>query len=155
MITEHEIDLCVEKFSSDEEKMTLSFIGDNQDFLSYIKSEINPLLKEEERKVFLFISTIVFHSFLINENYSAEFNQDIFDSKDEENWGFRDKQTSFDKTKDIYFENYGQEDLLAFVEDILTDEEEENSYSDAGKEIVFINCKSYIDTLSESNINHS
>ena len=85
-----------------------------------------------------------------------DFDIEDFDANDEINWGQRDKSTSFEKSKDILFEDYEEEDLLAFIEDLITndeneDENEDEEISDVGKEIIFLNAKSYIDTLTDTN----
>jgi hypothetical protein len=57
---------------------------------------------------------------------------------------FRDRMTPF-------FEGYDQEDLLAFVEDSLTEDEEdtENVVTKEGREPMFVALKSVIDALTK------
>ena len=47
---------------------------------------------------------------------------------------------------DVFFENYQQEDLLAFVEDSLIDDEDE-IVTKVGREPMFVALKSIIDCL--------
>ena len=48
---------------------------------------------------------------------------------------------------DIFFENYSQEDLLAFVEDNLV-EDEDSLVTKEGREPMFVALKSVIDILT-------
>ncbi|MFT5382917.1 MAG: hypothetical protein ACI81W_000313, partial [Saprospiraceae bacterium] len=57
--------------------------------------------------------------------------------------GFRDKL-------DVFFENTSQEDLLAFVEDALVQDEEDDMISPEGREYVFITLKTIIDCLDQA-----
>ena len=47
---------------------------------------------------------------------------------------------------DAFFKNYSEEDLLAFVEDILV-EDEDQELTTVGKEIILICSKSLIDLM--------
>ena len=51
-------------------------------------------------------------------------------------------------TMDAFFKNYSEEDLLAFVEDILV-EDDDQELTTVGKEIILICSKSLIDLLQD------
>lgn len=149
MITEKLIEANFEKVTQFDESNIDPFIEEQDEFLSYIKSEIAPNLIDEELKLFLFCISVIYNS--VRENNGGNeviFDIEMFEKNDELNWGKRDKSTSFEKSKDLLFEKYPEEDLLAFVEDIITEDDDEN-LSDVGKEIIFLNAKSYIDTLRD------
>lgn len=153
MITEKQIEVNLEKVNQFDDINLDPFIEEQSEFLSYIKSEIAPSLLEEELKLFLFCISVIYNSIREeNDNNELTFEIEEFETNDELNWGQRDKSTSFEKSKDLLFENYTEEDLLAFVEDLIADDEDEQ-LSDVGKEIIFLNAKSYIDTLVKLNLN--
>ena len=47
---------------------------------------------------------------------------------------------------DSFFKDYPQEDLLALVEDSIQ-QDEDNIVTPVGREIIFVACKSIIDTI--------
>ena len=157
MITEQQIENNIEKVNQFDENNIDPFIEEQEDFLSYIKSEIAPSLLDHELRIFMFCISVIYNSIREeNDNEKLDFDIEDFDANDEINWGQRDKSTSFEKSKDILFEDYEEEDLLAFIEDLITNDENEDAnedeeISDVGKEIIFLNAKSYIDTLTDTN----
>lgn len=124
------------------------FVTEQEAFLSYIKSEIAPSLLEDELQLFLFCISVIYNAVKVSSSDPIEFDIEEFENYDELNWGARDKSITFEKSKDLLFKNYQEEDLLAFVEDLLIDDDE-SQLTDVGKEIIFLNAKSYIDTLCE------
>ena len=144
----------MKKYQFDETNVD-PFIEEQEDFLSYIKSEIAPSLLDHELKIFMFCISVIYNSVREeNDNRALAFDIEDFDANDEINWGQRDKSTSFEKSKDILFEDYEEEDLLAFIEDLIANDDtegEDEEISDVGKEIIFLNAKSYIDTLTDTN----
>ena len=51
---------------------------------------------------------------------------------------------------DFFFQDYPQEDLLAFVEDSLIDDEENDTpISNIGRNVIFVSMKSFIDCLHQ------
>lgn len=148
MISEQTIEKQIEKVINYNEVDIDPFVTNQQEFLSYIKSEIAPSLIEEELKLFLFCISVIYNSVTFESEDSIEFDMEEFENYDEKNWGTRDKTIKFEKSKDMLFDGYKEEDLLAFVEDLISDDEE-NVLTDVGKEIIFLNAKSYIDTLCQ------
>jgi len=68
---------------------------------------------------------------------------------EETNWGKMQEVSAkkFRERLDVFFSSTSQEDLLAFIEDALLDEEE-GILSKEGREPIFIILKSIIDALS-------
>ena len=60
------------------------------------------------------------------------------------------KAKGFHERLNVFFDNYPQEDLLAFVEDALAEEEEEEMplVTKEGREAIFVSLKSAIDCLT-------
>ena len=72
-------------------------------------------------------------------------------SVDEENWTEVDqhKFKEMNEIADHFFAGFIQEDLLAFVEDALM-EDEEYEISKIGRNVIFVSMKSFIDVLDRS-----
>lgn len=74
---------------------------------------------------------------------------EIFEDAEEKNWELLEAGTSaqsFRERLDVFFEKTSQEDLLAFVEDALSDSEDGLTTKE-GREVVFVFLKSVIDCL--------
>ena len=142
MISESQIESTINGFSSEgfEQIVEHNLPPDIRDYL--LIETINNLL-EDERSLFYFCLAT------LTECLPAAFPQtelelDKLISMEEDNWSKRDKYRSWEDSLNAYFDNYPEEDLLAFVEDMLVDDDDQQ-LSTAGKEIIFISCKSLID----------
>ena len=144
MITESEIDVCIEKLENDPG----SALEIPPEFTSYLQSEVYPNLKEYERQILAFSLSII-HNCCASK-FEELFDLEYYLDNEESNWSIRDKDSSLDDSLNIFFNGYPEEDLLAFVEDMLI-EDEDFEISIAGKEIIVICTKSYIDLLVNSN----
>ena len=70
---------------------------------------------------------------------------------EEKNWQlFEDNQKiSWEDKMTKVFESYPQTDLLAFVEDMLVeDDDDETTISNIGREFIFVTAKSFVDCLN-------
>lgn len=119
--------------------------------LAFLFSESFDLLTQSEKDFTLFLALVVWES--VNAIHPGQklISAEEIEQAEEDNWeilsdsqakGFRDKL-------DVFFDNTGQEDLLAFVEDALIQDEDE-IISPEGREYVFITLKTIIDCLDES-----
>jgi hypothetical protein len=70
------------------------------------------------------------------------------DQAEEDNWALLEpvKSKRFSDKADVFFKNYPQEDLLAFVEDMLTDDEN-TEVTKEGREPMFVALKTIIDVF--------
>jgi len=129
----------------DVEEILAEFNQSQMPFLQFINSENFKLLTEEEYDLMLFNLLVLFKA----SSHEGPLNlveAEQIEKIDEKNWEVYNEigNKNFAKVLDAYFEDYTQEDLLAFVEDSLSTEEEEK-ISQVGKEIIFITCKTFID----------
>lgn len=118
--------------------------------IQFLASENFKILKENEYDVLVFILVVIYKSCKSDKDLS-EISAQLIESKDEHNWEVYNEKGSQNYTKalDIYFKNYPQEDLLAFVEDTLIDDDDQ-TISAVGKEIIFISAKTFLDCLHNS-----
>lgn len=121
-------------------------------FVQFIASENFKILKEKEYDLLTFILLVIYHSCKSDKESpipSQTIEAELIESVDEANWEIYNENGSqnYAKALDIYFKNYPQEDLLAFVEDSLVEDEEEETITTVGREIIFITSKTLIDSL--------
>lgn len=145
MIPESTIDLSIDWVSQNIEQATKNFIEDFPELTRYLYSGKFDLLTNEENELLLFLFLVINHS--IEDENIENFSLDLFHSKEEKNWDLFEnkKQISWQEKLNMSFDNYKEEDLLAFVEDLLTEEEGEEILSQIGKEFIFVTVKSFID----------
>lgn len=122
--------------------------------LSYFQQESFDLLTEAEKGLLEFMFTVIYSSTERELSKPLLLTAESMEEEEEKNWDIFNKNSSkkFTQICDIFFENYPQEDLLAFVEDTTQqDMEDEELVTSVGREILFISCKSLIDTLDKNN----
>jgi len=117
---------------------------------AYFQSDNFDLFTAEERDYLQYIALIIWRSFTqVNKN-QAIINEEQISEAEDLNWARLENVQSiiFRERAGIFFENYPQEDLLAFVEDALLDDEEDALVTKEGREALFITLKTVIDLLN-------
>lgn len=118
--------------------------------INWIFSESFDILNQEEKQYFLFLSLVIIVS--ISEELVIE---DVIAPKrielaEEKNWEIFTSQSSkeFREKINVFFDAYPQEDLLAFVEDALELENEDQVVTTVGRPPMFMALKTIIDVLA-------
>lgn len=146
-ISEDHIEIAIEQIGQNNENIVIDFGAEHPVLSNYLLSDQFLSLNGEEKNLLLFCFLVLFQS--IPKELRADFNFEEFEEAEEKNWTlFEDNQKlSWDEKTNLAFKDYKQEDLLAFVEDLLVDDESEEvqDISIIGKEFIFITAKSYID----------
>jgi hypothetical protein len=152
-ISEDMIDAVILKLETADFEQEVAILGEKQPILlGYVLSEDFELLTNEEREWLLYLVLVIYQA---TENLYEKIDplsKNDLEAAEEANWSrletvtakrFRDRMTPF-------FEGYPQEDLLAFVEDSLTEDEEDtdNFLTKEGREPMFVALKSVIDALT-------
>lgn len=142
MITESQIDQLFEVIGESPDEAILDFVSNEKAFSGYLLSDQFKLFSETEKESLLFIHIVLWRCY--EKHLDAfEFNMEEYADFEEANWTkIDDKKLSWEAKIDLLFKEYKQEDLLAFVEDMLNEEEEISILS---KELIFVTAKSYID----------
>ncbi len=115
----------------------------------YLNQDNFSLLIDEEKAYVSFIVAVIFLSW---EEKFGKFDKDLKPKKlekiEEENWEKLNnaKGKTFREKLDVFFDGYTQEDLLAFIEDSIQDDEEQ-MVSGAARDIVFISAITILDTI--------
>lgn len=121
-------------------------------FSSYFTSENFKLLTEEEYDLMVFILVTIWSSILQvhGENIIAHY--DLFETEEEKNWEKYNEtgKQNFNKTMDLFFDKYEQEDLLAFIEDTCILDKENPIVTSVGAPIIVITTKSWVDMYHQS-----
>jgi hypothetical protein len=114
--------------------------------LSYLFSENFSLFTEGEREFLLFLVMVIYASAKRVNGDLPGVSEEALSQKEEKNWALLQnvKARNFHERLDVFFQDYPQEDLLAFAEDALSDVED-GMVTKEGREAIFIVAKSVID----------
>lgn len=158
MISESTIEQVLQGF----ENQTTDFEAAVQEFgerqpalLSFLVSDTDGVLTEDEQDFMLYLATVIFTAVEKEREDIPTYSPDEIAEAEEKNWELLDstRGKSFREQLDVFFENYPEEDLLAFVEDALAAEAEDEdgesfSMTEESQEPMFINLKTVIDVLT-------
>ncbi len=126
----------------------LEFSEEQPFLLSFLLSEGFNVLSDEEKSLLFYLSMIIYFSIKSEYPDCGTVELGTIEKVDEENWTKVD-ENKFKTMKEIadhFFSGYNQEDLLAFVEDALM-EDEEYEISNIGRNVIFVSMKSFIDVF--------
>jgi len=117
--------------------------------LAYLFSENFKLLTQQEREYMMFLALVVWKASEANQPEIDQVTENTLEDLEEKNWEKFHKVISrkFNEKIDIFFKNYPQEDLLAFVEDGLV-QDEDSEITNEGRDYIFIALKTIIDSLN-------
>ncbi len=153
-VSEEIIDAVVLNLETADFEQEVALFGEKQPaLLGFILSEDFELLTNDERDWLLYLAWVIWRATEKVQEKTPPLSKNALEAAEEANWErlenvtakrFRDRMTPF-------FEGYPQEDLLAFVEDNLTEDEEdtENVITKEGREPMFVALKSIIDVLTK------
>jgi hypothetical protein len=119
--------------------------------LAYLFSPSFEMLTQGEKEYAMFLALIVWASVLEHHPVQDQITTAKVESIEEQNWQVLQEQKvkDFREKLTIFFEDYSQEDLLAFVEDALM-HDEDDIITQEGRAYVFIALKTIIDCLDQS-----
>ncbi|PPK87419.1 hypothetical protein CLV84_0359 [Neolewinella xylanilytica] len=141
----------LERGTEDYETEIRDFAESQPELMDYLTNEDTEAFTEAERDLLLFAALVIYQSVDDERSGMPEATGEAIASAEEHNYevfnrskgeGFRDRLTPF-------FEESAEEELLAFVEDlVLADETEEDSISGEAREPFFTTLKTVIDVLT-------
>jgi hypothetical protein len=155
-VSEEIIDKVVEEledFSDEQYEQAMEAFSEQQPVLfAWLFSEQFELLNEDEKGYLQYLSLIAWTSIVrVNGPVEAASEEQIGEAE-ERNYEVLDGSTAkkFRDRLDPFFENTDQEDLLAFAEDAVTEEEDnpESLVTKDGREPVFVALKTLVDVLT-------
>ena len=115
---------------------------------SYLISESFKLLTKEESDYLLYLALVIWKAVDITVGEQPLLDSAKIEEIEEQNWMLFNeaKARRFNEKLDAFFDQYPQEDLLAFVEDALIDDED-SFVTKEGRDLIFIGLRTVIDTL--------
>jgi hypothetical protein len=118
--------------------------------LAYFFSEQFELFTESERAYLQYLTLVIWHSCRKVFGQSPLITEEQISAAEDTNWEQLElvKAHAFRDRIGIFFEDTDQEDLLAFIEDALLDDEEDAIVTKEGREAMFITLKSVVDMLT-------
>ena len=119
--------------------------------LAYLFSENFQLLSQKEREYMMFLALVIWKASENTHPKISQVSEKLMEEIEEKNWEQFHKVISrkFNERIDIFFKDYTQEDLLAFVEDSLV-QDEDSVITNEGRDYIFIALKTIIDSLNRS-----
>ena len=153
LVDEKTIESIIESLENNDKLIALEerWEEDFPAISDYLNQDGFSLLVEEEKAYVSFIVAVIFLSW---EEKFGDFEKDLKPKKlekiEEQNWEKLNnaKGKTFRAKLDVFFDGHTQEDLLAFVEDSVQDDEEQ-MVSGAARDIVFICATTILDTIIE------
>lgn len=117
--------------------------------LAYLFSEHFDLLTQDEREYLLYLTLVIWKT-VESLREGKVISEKEVEIAEEKNWDLLSHVVArrFRERVDVLFQDYAQEDLLAFVEDALMDDED-TLVSKEGREPMFVSLKTIIDVLSQ------
>jgi len=152
MISEKVIDQVVDRFAANPDDLSNVYkelAAEQPAIISMLYSTDLKTLTEEETDLLFFIVAIIYESIKKEKGLPEQVEPERLEKMDDANWtnmmaagkgNFRDRITPF-------FEDFEQEDLLAFAEDALLDDDDQ-VVSGIGREAIFVTVKTVIDVLN-------
>lgn len=151
MIGEQVIDAAAESIGSQDEAAYVAMIENFKQrqplVFAYVMSEGFQLLMEEERDLLLYLVLVIRKAYRkVNRFEPAPATEEKLGNAEENNWALLEPLAAkdFRERMTVFFDGTAQEDLLAFVEDILMDDEEE-MVTAAAREYIFVAAKTVVD----------
>lgn len=155
-IPEDIIEAVVEALEESEEtpEMQIEQLEKEQPMLlAYLANEQFDTLTEEERSYLFYLTWVMYQSAKSSEQVKVlpMITEDALGEAEEANWEIYLNNTSkdFRRRLDTFFKATEQEDLLAFLEDALIDDDDA-TITEAGRDLLFIGLKTVMDCIVDN-----
>ena len=156
MVSEKTIEPIIAHFGSGEvdyERAIREFSGRQPAIVSFLLADHEGALTDHEQELLVYLATIIFRSVEAEEGELPKATPEEVAHAEEINWELlgSSKARSFRERLDVFFRNTPEEDLLAFIEDSLVDDEEAETQivTPEGREPMFVLLKTVVDVLTE------
>lgn len=154
-ISEDILDDIVERFDDSDtayEQAVETMEREQPILMGYLFSEEFEAFTQDEKEYLLLLSTILWTAVKESHGEIAQVTEKDIADAEEQNWAKLEGVTAqrFHERMDVFFTDYSQEDLLAFVEDALVEDEEDPIVSKEAREAMFVTLKTVIDSLTKA-----
>jgi hypothetical protein len=157
IINEAAIDAVLEKVDTiqeDFEQYFEDFAEKQPVIIGFLDKENTSILSDDERDYMEYLVLVVYQAIEKSYKNIPEITEEQLGVAEEKNWEIMEaaKAPTFNDKLDAFFEDYPQEDLLAFIEDSLTEDAEDpdanmDFLTDDAREPMFVVLKSIIDAF--------
>ncbi len=116
--------------------------------LAFFLSENFEVFTREERDYLLFLMLVIWQAVESVKPDLPQISEQDLSEAEERNWEMLQqvKSRRFRERLDVFFDGHPQEDLLAFIEDAVMEEDE--MITSEGREPMFVSLKSVVDCLT-------
>ncbi len=159
-IDDKTIDDVLEAMDTIEEdyvQMMDNFEQNQPVIVDFLSKENLSILSDDERDYLDYLALAIYQSIVKVYKNVPELTEEQIGEAEEKNWEILElvKGTDFSERLTMFFDGHPQEDLLAFVEDSLVDDPEDEEaqldfLTDEGREPMFIALKSVIDAFHKA-----
>jgi hypothetical protein len=154
-IDEKTIDLAIDAISDSDErydKALASIESEQAELMAYLFAEDEATFNEEEKDFLLYLLLIIWESVRMKVEKINPIPLAKLSDVEEATWELLEASVGkkFRERLNPFFEHTKQEDLLAFVEDALLDDDD-TPVTKEGREPMFVMLKAVIDCLDELN----
>ncbi len=152
IITEEQIEECIQDLDASEEAFSEAvenFKTRQPVLFAFFFSEGLQILTQVEKEYLFYLAVMHWKAIYDNSNQALpQITEEQLGKAEERNWELLDgvKSKEFRERLNVFFEDSDQEDLLAFAEDMLT-LEDQDELTEEGREPMFIALKSMVDCL--------
>ncbi len=117
--------------------------------LSYLTHEQFDALTKEEQSLLLYLSWVIYSSVASANSELLMVTENEIGEAEEQNWELylSNSSNDFHQQLDAFFDDTDQEDLLAFIEDALVDDDNE-IVTEEGRALLFVGLKTVVDVLT-------
>lgn len=149
-ILESTIEAVCTRFDTTEKlAQAIDNLGQDQPHIAaYLKPENHKLLTEEEYGLLWFMTVVVVQSYEDTFGPARTLSQKQIGEAEEQLWATMNEQKAknFRDKLNVFFDQIPEEEILAFVEDNLIDDDDE-IVSPAGREYLFVGCVAILISL--------
>jgi GTPase Era involved in 16S rRNA processing len=156
LISEDIIESVIDAIEESEEtpEMQIEQLEKEQPMLlAYLANEQFDTLTEEERSYLFYLTWVIYQSAKTSEQVKVlpMITEEALGEAEEDNWETYLDNTSkdFRRRLDPFFEATEQEDLLAFLEDALIDDDDA-TITEVGRDLLFIGLKTVMDCIVDN-----
>lgn len=152
MINDQTINTVSEQLGSNDlalEAQILNLSNEQAGIMQFLFQENYQVLKPEEHEYLIYIALVIYAAIKTQTGKSSFVPVEKLEAQEDLNWEVWEniKKKSIREKNDVFFKDFLQEDLLAFVEDMVL-VEEESELSGVAQEICMVAGKTLIDCLT-------
>lgn len=149
IIQENDIEQIIAKYE-DEDTLVAdvsALIKDHPMIAGFLMQESNEVLTNAEKDLLWFLVVVILSTYKDKGLSINKISVETLSRAEEKNWQTYDEiKGPYEEKIDAFFEETKEEELLAFVEDMVSIDED-SEVTTVGREVILVVCKSIIDQV--------